>query len=347
VKPISIIQIGLGSWGQNWIRDVLAHQRAVDVVAYVDRDAGRLDAARRRFDLPKGRCFRSLHHAFQSVDAEAVLVTTTMGTHVPVIEASLAAGKHVLTEKPFAACLKDAHEMVALAEERGRVLMVSQNYRWFPAVRAVQDLLAQGRLGAVQGVSLDFRKPPGRDPRQGPSRVLVDMGIHHLDLLRAVLRLDLAEVTAMCVDRDWRAWSGEPGASLPLAIFALLRYGESVPVSYRFSWLSHDVPTTWGGDWSIECAAGQIRWTSRGDDGAAQDDVIVRRAGEAAEMVRLPELAHTGRSGCLHAFVEAIITGCEPETSGRDNLKTLEAMDALVAAVAPVAPGTPVELGAC
>ena len=63
--------------------------------------------------------------------------------------------------------------------------------------------------------------------------------------------------------------------------------------------------------------------------------------------VRLPELAHTGRSGCLHAFVEAIITGCEPETSGRDNLKTLEAMDALVAAVAPVAPGTPVELGAC
>ena len=344
MKPMPIIQIGLGSWGQSWIRHVLADQSAVEVMAYVDRDAERLHAACKRLDLPKGRCFQSLQTAFASVDAEAVLVTTTMGTHVPVIEASLAAGKHVLTEKPFAVRLGDARALVALAEERERMLMVSQNYRWFPAVRVVQDLLAQGQLGAVQGVSLDFRKPPGRGPRQGPSRVLVDMGIHHLDLLRAVLGLDLAEVTAMCVDRDWRTWSSEPGASLPLAIFALLRYGESVPVSYRFSWLSHDVPTTWGGDWSIECAAGQIRWTSRGDDGVAQDAVVVRRAGADPEAVHLPKVAHTGRSGCLHAFVEAIMTGCEPEASGRDNLKTLEAMDALVAAVAS---GAPVEPGVC
>ena len=343
MKPIHIIQVGLGSWGQSWIRDVLSAQDDVKVGAYVDRDADRLDAARVRLELPAARCTTSLEAALREVDAEAVLVTTALGTHVPVIQAALAAGKHVLTEKPFAARLTDAQALVTQAEAQDRVLMVSQNYRWFPAVRAVQALLQRRKVGRVLSVSLDFRKPPGSSPRQGPSRLLLDMAIHHMDLLRTVLGEELTYVWGWSVDPDWRSFSDETLASLPLAVFAHLRYGDAIPVSYRFSWMSHDAPTTWGGTWSIEGETGHLGWTSRGEGGVAQDAVTLRRAGEAPEVVVLPELSHVGRRGALHAFVDAVRSGAVPETSGRDNLRTLAAMEALIASVTS---GGPVDLPA-
>ncbi|HYX51696.1 MAG TPA: hypothetical protein VE843_18250, partial [Ktedonobacteraceae bacterium] len=112
-------------------------------------------------------------------------------------------------------------------------------------------------------------------------------------------------------------------------------------VNYRGSWVSTAPRTSWSGEWHIECAGGEIVWTSRDD--VAPDHVSIRRSGKRPRSVRLPEVTLTDRQGSLKAFVRAMCTGQEPECSGRDNLHTLALM---LAAVESATSDLPVSLAA-
>src|SRR6266567_2949949 len=60
----------------------------------------------------------------------------------------------------------EAQSVVDAAAQQGRVLMISQNYRYYPAVRAVHKLISEGTLGPVGSVNLDFRRYSNRAPRE-------------------------------------------------------------------------------------------------------------------------------------------------------------------------------------
>ena len=81
-----------------------------------------------------------------------MLVASLPRTHYSVAKAALEAGQHVLREKPLATTLEDAFDLVEAADSSGRVLMVSQNYRYNPPFRAVQRVVAEGRLGELASV---------------------------------------------------------------------------------------------------------------------------------------------------------------------------------------------------
>jgi len=89
----------------------------------------------------------------------------------------------------------------------------------------------------------------------------------------------------------------------------------------------------------MECAGGEIVWTSRHT--TLPDEVVVRPLGKRARRIKLPEMPLIDRHGSLQAFVQAIYTGQEPESSGRDNLKTLALM---LASVESASTGLPVQL---
>ena len=89
----------------------------------------------------------------------------------------------------------------------------------------------------------------------------------------------------------------------------------------------------------MECARGEIVWTSRDDP--TPDHVSIRSLRKRARSVQLPEVALRDRHGSLQAFVQAISTGQEPESSGRDNLHTLALT---LAAVESATSGLPVSL---
>ena len=97
-----LIHVGLGGWGLDWSRNTLSNSMDVEVVAWVEIDPEVLAQAQKKLDLPAEHCFTSLEHAFSAIEAEAVLITTSLPGHVPVAVAALNAGKHVLLEKPFA-----------------------------------------------------------------------------------------------------------------------------------------------------------------------------------------------------------------------------------------------------
>src|SRR4051812_2053661 len=155
---LQLIQVGMGGWGRDWAKNVLLPDADVELRACVDSDAESLELARQQLDLPPRRCFNSLASALAAGAADAVLITANLPAHAALASDALTAGKHVLLEKPFAPSLAEAREVVELAARHDRVLMISQNYRFFPAVQAVRELISGGSLGRVGAVSIDFRR---------------------------------------------------------------------------------------------------------------------------------------------------------------------------------------------
>ncbi len=329
--PLRIVHVGLGGWGQDWEANALPRAKEIEPVAFVDADEAILAAARKRLDLPADRCFPSLASALEAVDVEAVLITTPVGAHIPVALEAIAAGKHVLVEKPFAPTVAEARQAVDAARARGVVLMVSQNYRFFPAPRSVADLIARGELGPAGTVTVDFRRnvtAATGSPRHLAlaNPLLADMAIHHFDLMRMILDQEPRLISCQTWNPPWSPFTADASAT------ATVIFNGGAVVSWRGSWVSPGKKTAWGGEWRVECAKGEILWTSRDDPAdTSSDRVAVRPAGGKPKDQKLAPYTPYGRAGALTAFAAAIATGTEPETSGRDNLTSLALVEAAIA----------------
>jgi predicted dehydrogenase len=326
VNPFRIVQVGLGPHGRNWAKRVIPDIKEVDVVAYVDTDPHAVELLVQEARVPADRCFGSLHDAIAATQPEAVLITTALPSHVPVIEAGLDAGLHVLVEKPFAPSLAAARRLVELAAAKGLILMVSQNYRFFPAPRAIAALVSGSGLGKLHEVSIDFRRfSPGLGRHQLEEQpLLVDMSIHHFDLLRLILNREPARIYCEAWNPEWTTFTG------PCVAVASIVFEGGVVVSYRGSWISSGPVTPWAGDWRLEFENGEVFWTSREDEGVPHDKVVIRQRSSKARTVTLPSMPRTGPWGTITEFANAVQAGREPETSGRNNLGTIALVEAAV-----------------
>jgi predicted dehydrogenase len=313
---------------------VLPQVPEIDVVAYVDKDPYALDTLRAEANVPGERCFESLHEAIAATQPQAALNTTAMAAHVPVTRLLLEAGLHVLVEKPFAPTLAGAKLLVEEARVRDLVLMVSQNYRFFPAPRTIAAMVHESALGRLFEVSIDFRRystagPNGRGRHHLEEQpLLADMSIHHFDLLRLILSREPQRIYCEAWNPEWTSFSG------PSVAVASIVFEGGVVVSYRGSWISAAPVTPWAGEWRMEFENGEVTWSSAADSDPSQDRVVVTpRSGEARVLALTPS-ARTGTFGTLTEFVAAVQSGREPETSGRHNLGTIALMEAAVESAA-------------
>lgn len=316
LTPVRLVQIGMGGWGRDW-STVTQQSADVTPVGYVDASPAALAATAAR-GVPAELLFADLESAVRTARPEAALVTTSVGAHAPVALAALAAGLHVLVEKPFAPTLAEAETVVRAAGDR--VVAVSQNYRHHPAALLAADLVRSGRIGAVRAVEIDFRRPGRRMIEEAVLErglrhpLLVDMAIHQFDLLRTVLG----------TEPTWIECHGSqplgPHAD-PLAAYATIGLPGAL-ASYRGNWVSNGTPTAWAGEWRIEGTDAALEWTGRGDPGVP-DRVHLLRPDHSPDALPLPSVPALGRAGVLRAFTTAIRTGSEPASSGTDNLRTL------------------------
>lgn len=338
---LRILQVGLGGWGRDWAQHVIPAVPEVDLAGYVDSDPSALARLKDAMRIPPDRCFQSLERALEATKPEAVVITATLAGHAPVTRAALGAGLHVLVEKPFAETLDVARELVELAATQRRVLMVSQNYRFFPASRNVARLVSESRLGKLHEVSIDFRRySPGS--AAGPARhhsddqpLLSDMSIHHFDLLRFILGREPDRLYCEAWNPAWSAFSG------PSVAVAAIDFPGDVVVSYRGSWNSKGPITPWAGEWRMDFEHGHIFWTGRGDDGIKADRVVIQKPDRKPRAVPLAAVARIDRWGTLTEFALAVQEGREPQCSGRDNLGTLAMV---MAAIDSAAQGQPVAM---
>ncbi len=321
---VKVIQVGLGFWGRDWAREVLPTVETAEVAAYVDAAPAARDELLADPDVPKAPVFASLIEALAKTDCDVVLATLRTEAHYSVVRQALEADRHVIVEKPFASTMAEARDLVMLAERRGRLLMVSQNYRTYPAPILAADLIARKVLGSVGLVGIEFRQhAPSIGYRYWdfPDPLLADMSIHHFDLMRMVLQDEPRSVSC----RTWNL-PASPFANHPVGVVTV-EFAAGTIVSYRGSWMSGGLPTPWAGEWTVDCDGGTIWFTSRGTtaEGTSRDVLIVTPRGGLPQQPALPALAHVDRAGTLAAMVEAVATGIIPPrfSSGRDNLMSL------------------------
>lgn len=326
-----IIQVGLGPWGLDWARQIVPTIDGVEVVARADGSAEARAHARETLKEPESLYHASLAEALEAGECDAVLATVPLAGHAAVVREALAAGRHVLVEKPFAATVAEAAELVALAESRNRVLMVSQNYRHFPAPLAVAELVADRRLGAVRSVDLDFRHDAeslGYRYYHLAQPLLSDMSIHHFDLMRMVLGVEPHSVSCNTAMADGTRFAGPPVAE------AVFSFAGDITVRYSGSWVSKDTPTAWAGIWNMAFENADVWWTSRGpqDDRSARDRLIIRGDGVEQSSPELKPPPKFDRAGCLSMFRDAVETGRVPPffSSGADNINSLAMVEAAV-----------------
>jgi predicted dehydrogenase len=143
--PLRVALVGYGYWGPNLARNF--HQLGDAELAYVvDTDPAALEKAARLYGC---RTAQQLAEVLADPAVDAVVVATPARTHYAVARAALAAGKHVLVEKPLTMDVAEGEELNALAQARGLTLMVGHVFEFNPAVRYVRQAIEKGELGDI------------------------------------------------------------------------------------------------------------------------------------------------------------------------------------------------------
>jgi predicted dehydrogenase len=191
--PFRVAVVGAGAFGRNHLRvyrELELAGVAVEIVAVVDRDAETRDAAAAKYGV---QGFATIEECLAGLgagglDVASVCVPTV--DHAKCAAVLLAAGVDLLIEKPLAASLAEADEIVRLARELGRVVQVGHLERFNPAVRAARELLNRPMFFEVHRLSVFT-------PRSLDVDVVLDLMIHDLDIVMKLVGSPVHEVRAV------------------------------------------------------------------------------------------------------------------------------------------------------
>ena len=141
--------------------------------------------------------------------------------------------------------------MVKLTAEAGKQLVVAQNYRFSAAMMTLGRILSEKPVGELGHGHLDFYIGADftgsfRETMQFP--LLVDMAIHHLDLIRAMTGRNIARVTTQSFKPAWSWYQHDPGLNM------LMELDDGTPFSYSGDWSAIGRTTGWSGNWRLQCA---------------------------------------------------------------------------------------------
>src|SRR6266536_778924 len=145
MRDLSFGVIGWGYWGPKIARN-LDNLQDAKVTTVADLDARRLAPLSVKYS--EMRTTTQIEGVFHS-DVDGVVIATPVRTHYQLAKEALLHGKHVLVEKPLTANVAEAEELVALAQERQRILMVGHTFEYNPAVNELRKLVRSGDLGKI------------------------------------------------------------------------------------------------------------------------------------------------------------------------------------------------------
>ena len=144
---VRVALLGYGYWGANLARNIRAAD-GLELVGVADPTPAQREAAATA--LPGIRTWSSPDEALGDAGVDAVIVAVPAALHAELALAALDAGKHVMVEKPLADTAAGAEQIVARADEVGRIAMVGHTFLYSPPVRRLRELIDDGELGEVQ-----------------------------------------------------------------------------------------------------------------------------------------------------------------------------------------------------
>jgi len=184
-KSIRVAVVGAGEFGRNHVR-VWRETQGAELVGIVDTNAERAQKIAAEFNVPVLPNIEAL--AAEKVDAISLAVPTK--EHARIGCQLLDAGHDVLVEKPIAASLEEADQLIASAKRAGRILQVGHVERFNPAVVAVQKIVSKPMFFEVHRMGIFT-------PRSLDIDVVYDVMIHDLDILLSLVNSPVEDLKAV------------------------------------------------------------------------------------------------------------------------------------------------------
>jgi len=219
-KVLKVGVVGYGSVTRIFHAPLISAVPGLELAAIYTSDPSKVAA-----DWPEVAILDSPEALFARPDLDLVVIPTPNATHYPLARKALAAGKHVVVDKPFTLTVAEARSLDRCAQEAGKVLSVFQNRRWDADFMTLRSLLDSGRLGRVMEFESRFDRhaPVVRDrwrERDEPgSGLWFDLGPHLLD--QALQLFGVPEAISLDLARQ------RPGALTDDYFQARLQYGQT------------------------------------------------------------------------------------------------------------------------
>lgn len=320
MQRLRTLIVGAGR-GRAHVRSLRALPERYDVAGVVDLDAERLRRLCAEEGLAPELAYGSLGAALAAGSCDAVVVATWARTHEELVEQALAAGAHVLVEKPFTLTLASARRLLALAAQRARKIAVVQQWRYLPGQRTVRRLLRERRWGQPQVGHLLSYKARGGEYPDSPHSQLWQMTVHEVDSLLAMMGEPVAAVSGHSYRPPATAWRRESTATAELTLRSGCRVALVSTSDARINSL----------ELRVECERGALRYrNSRSFGGAELLEAATPESAEWQPQAIDPAPALTLDQQVAAGFADWIGGGPEPETSARRNLQVLGVLDALL-----------------
>ena len=363
MKRVRVGMIGVGGWGAGGHMQAYQDSPHAEVVAVCDTVPER--ARQVAGDWNVENAFSDYRDVLAMPGVDAVDIATPNNTHREIALAALAAGQHVLCEKPLAIELEHAREMARAARETGKVNAVNFVHRYVPSARYVKQLLDEGAVGDVYHVNIAYEQGWLTDPNfprvwrlnaaVAGTGTLGDTGIHAADLVRWWLgdetRSLVGRLTTFRKERPTVAASTTMPRLRDAVARGVVTAIEMAPVDVddEASWLATTEKGTQCNFFVSRNATGHanlIRAEIYGSDGAIVYDNGVRNTVQASlgssmwrrnAWATLPvpaALVREDGKNSMHYFPEDIVTGGGLGPTFRDGLRAQEAMEAIVRSAA-------------
>ena len=321
MQMVRVVLVGCGGMSHRWMEVSKEHPQ-LELVGFVDmnEEAARAQAA----DYGAGDVAidTDLQRVLDATRPDAVFDCTVPEAHAQITVTALQEGYHVLGEKPLADSMENARRSVAAAQAAGKIYAVIQNRRYDPNIRRLVRTLRSGAIGPLTALNSDFYIGAHFGGFRDHMRhvLLLDMAIHTFDAARLLLEAD--PVAVYC--REWNpagSWYDHDASAV-----AVFEMSSGVVYTYRGSWCSEGLNTTWEADWRVIGQQGSITWDGaegfRGETVAAagdfrsEMDVLPIEPAAASDRIGAHE-------GIINEFVECVQNGGTPETVCTDNIKSL------------------------
>jgi predicted dehydrogenase len=216
--------IGCGYWGPNLLRN-FAENEAAELRAICDIDADRLAAIGRRY--PAAVTTTDCSRLLNDPGIAAVVIATPVATHFPLAKKALQAGKHVLIEKPLTTSVREAEELISLAERNGLTLMVDHTFVYTGAVRKIKEIVSSGELGEL--LYFDSNRI-NLGLFQRDINVVWDLAPHDLSIMDYIIGrqpLGLSAIGSCHIEQG-----------IENIAYVLLRFADEFIAHFHFNWLS-------------------------------------------------------------------------------------------------------------
>jgi UDP-N-acetylglucosamine 3-dehydrogenase len=287
--------IGAGAMGQNHIR-TYSQMPNVELVGISDIDANRINKLAKQFSTNGFTNYKELLK--QDLDAVSVVVPTKI--HKTVALDVLNSNTNLLVEKPIADTLENAITMVNSAHKSNLTLMIGHIERFNPAVSKMKEIIDNGELGRV--VSISTRRVGPYNPRIRDVGVILDIGVHDIDIISYLYNSRVTEVYAIagCEIHPY-----EDHASI------LLRYDDNKAGVVETNWLTpHKMRN----------------FTVIGTEGVGYGDYMEQKVViHDKDWVREAKIEKKEPLKCeLEGFLSACQDGSVPLTTGEDGINALE-----------------------